>query len=316
MPTAQDGWEPHTATAHAVVKAGFKYDPKQDIIYSKMDAWQRKMGYTWAYDVAAPGMCMIIDCEPFYFTWGGKKWMIELWKGQYGLETGAEIGVYNRVDAGITGFERATMYACASDQEIAWLNLSFALKRNGQLLFRRGPRPHWWLTGFKWGVFTEHTSDLTMDVAIEFEHDNMRQQFVNAVTKVGYFPATMGRTVSFQFNKPKTPQPGSRSTLEQPMMTANKALVEKYVALKKQLGLSNNDPNGFDLHQAGSVARAVAPQVVRKVAEPVVRKAVEKVEKIAEKGHQIVHDHSKQQAVMNDMFAAFHNKVWRSSRQE
>ena len=32
----------------------------------------------------------IIDCEPIYFSYGGKRWLIELWKGQYALTTGAE----------------------------------------------------------------------------------------------------------------------------------------------------------------------------------------------------------------------------------
>ena len=41
---------------------------------------------------------MIIDCEPICFMYGGKNWMIELWKGQYGLETGGEIGVYNAAE--------------------------------------------------------------------------------------------------------------------------------------------------------------------------------------------------------------------------
>jgi hypothetical protein len=320
MPYAYQGWAPHTATAHAVFKAGFSYDPQQDIIYSKMDAWQYQVGFTWSYDVASPHLRMILDCEPFYFTYGGKKWMIELWKGQYGLETGAEIGVYTCVDTGVSGVERQTMYGCASKQEYHWLKLKFVLKRtNGgpPLTLHRGPEHHWWLTGFKWGEFTERTSDLTMDVAIEFQHDEMRRQFVNAATKLGYYPATTGRTVTFQFIKPKTPQPASRAGREQQMQSGNKVLVDKYRVLKRQLGLSSNDPNGFDFRQAVEVARPVAVQTVRKVVEPVVRKGFEKVqkaaEKVADRGRQIVPDHHKEKAVLQDIFAAFHNKVWKTS---
>ena len=57
---------------------------------------QRYFGYAYAYDAAALAMNAIIDCEPIFFDYAGKTWMIELWKGQYGLETGCEIGVYNR----------------------------------------------------------------------------------------------------------------------------------------------------------------------------------------------------------------------------
>lgn len=48
----------------AIEAAGYSYDPKQDIFYSNMDAWQRNMGYCRLYDEAAAPMGMIIDCEP------------------------------------------------------------------------------------------------------------------------------------------------------------------------------------------------------------------------------------------------------------
>jgi hypothetical protein len=94
-----------------------------------------------------------------------KTWMIELWKGQYGLETGCEIGVYNRtigstsfvyriLDAtvgqrpGDTNPSHNLFFDCASDSEL--LLMSSTLYRNGQKVFSRGPEKHWWLTGFKW----------------------------------------------------------------------------------------------------------------------------------------------------------------------
>ena len=89
-------WTPQSVLALAVDAAGFRYDPRQDIIYSKMYPLQRHFGYAYGYDAAALAMNAIIDCEPIFFDYAGKTWMIELWKGQYGLETGCEIGVYNR----------------------------------------------------------------------------------------------------------------------------------------------------------------------------------------------------------------------------
>src|SRR5690242_20482520 len=93
MPTP---WTPTSVLAQAVYLAGFLYDPDQDIIYSRMDALQRNFGYAFGYDAAALAMNAVIDCEPVFFDYDGKHWMIELWKGQYGLETGCEIGVYTR----------------------------------------------------------------------------------------------------------------------------------------------------------------------------------------------------------------------------
>lgn len=73
---------------------GFAYDPSQDLFYSLMDCWQRNFGYCRLYDEATATFSMIIDCEPIYFRYGGKKWLIEFWKGQYGMTTGGEIGIY------------------------------------------------------------------------------------------------------------------------------------------------------------------------------------------------------------------------------
>ena len=73
---------------------GFAYDGRQNIFYSRMDSWQRKYGYGRMFDEAAAPLNMIIDCEPVYFEYKDKRWLIEFWKGQYGIATGAEVGVY------------------------------------------------------------------------------------------------------------------------------------------------------------------------------------------------------------------------------
>lgn len=78
-------WKPTSSLGLAVYEAGFLYDPDQGIIYSRLDAVQRDFGYAYGYDAAAVGMTALIDCEPIFFDYAGKHWMIELWKGQYGL---------------------------------------------------------------------------------------------------------------------------------------------------------------------------------------------------------------------------------------
>lgn len=73
---------------------GFQYDMRKDLFYSSMHTWQRKMGYCRFYDEKAPVLDMDIDSEPFYFTYNGYDWLVEVWKGQYGMTTGAEVGIY------------------------------------------------------------------------------------------------------------------------------------------------------------------------------------------------------------------------------
>ena len=262
-------WHPRSDLATLVFDVGFEYDPGQDIIKSRLQAWQRTVGFTWAYDVACPAMQMIIDCEPVYFTHGGKNWMIELWKGQYGLETGGEIGVYNQlaspppgatatsiwnalraivpaIDSLAEGARESTaFYRCVGDKEM--LEMHFTLKRDGKALFTRGPEKHWWLTGFKWGEFTRDTSRLTMDAEITFDDSGMLTAFTTALRTLGYrdIQASGPLTVAFTFAKPFTTQPITRfpETLHQ---DANEELVRRYNTLKSDLKLPSNDPNLID----------------------------------------------------------------------
>ena len=73
---------------------GYSYVSSQDLFTSRIDAWQRGFGYCALYDKAALRFNMIFDCLPVYFDYQGKTWLIEFWKGQYGINTGCEIGVY------------------------------------------------------------------------------------------------------------------------------------------------------------------------------------------------------------------------------
>lgn len=109
--------------------------------------------------------------------------MIELWKGQYGITTGAEIGIYNTASDDIkTKQFTGTYYDCASDDER--LDMSFVLRKNGKVLFKRSGI-HWWLTGFKLGEFS-HLDTLTMDAKIKFPNRTMRDAFVNGLVDIGY----------------------------------------------------------------------------------------------------------------------------------
>ncbi|MCH1981700.1 DUF4474 domain-containing protein [Ruminococcus sp. OA3] len=192
-------------------EAGFAYEMNGDYFYSLMNCWQREVGYCRLYDEAAPLFNMIMDCEPVTFSYGGKRWLIELWKGQYGITTGGEIGVYNteREDIEDNKF-KGTFYENIGDDER--LGLSFVLKKNGKAILRRKDL-HWWLTGFKLGEFSEPNA-LTMDAAITFPDRQMRDAFTDSLMRIGYgrheFSVRM-KTVSIHYTKPHSPQTESRN---------------------------------------------------------------------------------------------------------
>ena len=94
---------------------GFLSCPQQNIITSDIDSWQRTFGYTRLFDYSAPHFKMVFDCEPVYFDYDNKTWLIEFWKGQYGISCGAEIGIY-RADT-ILSPDRLTKIGRASCRE-------------------------------------------------------------------------------------------------------------------------------------------------------------------------------------------------------
>ena len=177
---------------------GFLYDMCQDIFYSSRNPWQRKMGYGKIYDRMAPSMNMIIDCEPICFPYDDREWMIELWKGQYGITSGAEIGVY---------IKKNDFYQSVSDDEM--LKMRFSLFHNNHMMMQRKDR-HWWLTGFKLGEYSRRR-DLIMEAEIIFPTVEMKDAFVGACRKLGYRRENLKysyRSVWICFEKPKSKQPG------------------------------------------------------------------------------------------------------------
>lgn len=190
---------------------GFAYDHAQDIFYLVMDPWQREFGYCSLYDDAAVSFSMVMDCEPIRFEYAGKKWLIELWKGQYGMTTGAEIGIYysKGQELDIPAVFSGIFYESVPNEEM--LEMSYVLRKNGQPLFSRSGR-HWWLTGFKLGEFSE-PEELTMDITIELKDRAMTQAFVSALKKLGYLSFHLDihdRTVRFSYVQPYSKQSDNR----------------------------------------------------------------------------------------------------------
>jgi hypothetical protein len=218
---------------------GYAYDWQQDVFYSVQNPWQRKMGYCSMYDVSSAALGMVIDCEPFYFNYGGKKWMLELWKGQYGITLGGEIGIYNTTgpDLNIPGVFNGTFYFCAGDAEN--LSMTYTLLRRDKALFNRAAR-HWWLTGFRLGEYAR-PSALVMEASITFKDAAMTEAFLESVRRAGYQESEIkhsGNTVLLIFSKPHSRQPITRHGLISFIaMHSNKRLVKKYRKLTK--GLTN-----------------------------------------------------------------------------
>lgn len=220
----------------SINQAGFDYDKEQGIFYSMIDAWQYDYGYCRFYDEFSAPLSIIFDCEPIYFNYNNKRWLIEFWKGQYGICTGAEVGVYasEKTIYNETMNSENIFYDKISPKE--FLDISIVVKKNGEVIFERKDK-HWWLTGFILGEFSE-PYELSVDINITLINEEMRNSFIQGLNYAGYDNKQIKikeNSVSICFDKPKTEQPYTNIKLLNNMMQRkNEDLCNVYNNITKQ----------------------------------------------------------------------------------
>ena len=191
---------------------GYSYIRSQDIFTTRIDAWQRAFGYCTLYDHVAPRLRMIFNCLPVYFDYQGRTWLIELWKGQYGINTGCEMGVYY-ADRILDEDEwTKTLFQCADDQHMP--HLSFTLLQKNQDIAHLCCR-HWWLTSFIMGYFSR-PCDLVLCCAISFPNTEMSSAFIRGLIHAGFDRKEIylcHTTVSFNFSSAGQPASGQTAGL-------------------------------------------------------------------------------------------------------
>lgn len=183
----------------ALFPFGFAFDLNCDVVVSKNDVWQRDLGYMDLYDYKAPFFYMVFDADPICFKYKGREYRIELWKGQYGITTGAEIGIYVRYcNSGYPEY----FYPAATDDER--LKMQFVLMKKCDLFCRCDNS--WWLTGFDVGAFSK-PKNLKMDVCIHMPDCDMRDAFIDALIQAGYSHCQInicGDAVCFEYCCPNS----------------------------------------------------------------------------------------------------------------
>ena len=160
---------------------GYYYVCDQDLISTRNDAWQRQAGYTALFDKAALSLHMVFDALPIYFDYRGRTRLIELWKGQYSINTGAEVGIYH-ADRLLSPEEYAIAhFQAVSDNER--LPVTFKLF-HGENLLATMSHTTWWLTAFLVGMFTK-PSHLILEATIGFPCQEMQSRFLEALDRMG-----------------------------------------------------------------------------------------------------------------------------------
>lgn len=198
---------------------GFFYEPRQDIFTSETDAPQKIFGYTTLYDLSAPYFNMVFDYETIYFNYNARTWLIELWKGQYGINTGCELGIYYTDKIISPDKYNSTLFRAADTKDMPDISLSLSRScpnpshqsRSCQNRSRQSRNccsdklgrmhgRHWWLTVFKMGTFT-NPKNVCVDASIHFKDYTMMYRFLDSFRKTlpdtSY--QTIGTSVLFPF---------------------------------------------------------------------------------------------------------------------
>ena len=192
LPKAPKYIPPDTDIDFAKVNlASYKYDPDGNFYYTDdKDCWQENFGFNEVYDNFAPLTMMYYDTVRTIFEYGGKEWLIQTWKGQYGMVfVGGEVGIYTR-DLGSGG----SHFTCADKED--WLNMEMAFMwdeyddGNYNAIFNRDYEKYWWATGFVVGFpngsLRKTLEEFRLVTHITFKDTEMANAFCEAFEENGF----------------------------------------------------------------------------------------------------------------------------------
>ena len=160
---------------------GYCYVPEWDVFSTRRDAWQKDFGYRKLFDKASPYFNMVYETLPVHFDYNGKTWLIQIWKGQYGICTGCEAGVYHADGIVDRKDWNNTTFHAADGCEM--LDITTELWRDGRRVASLRDE-HWWLTIFDVGTFSK-PSQLCLNVSIQFPNMEMKNAFLEALWDTG-----------------------------------------------------------------------------------------------------------------------------------
>lgn len=169
----------------AFVFLSFKYSPEEGYFYTVQEPFQAAFGFNELYDRFAFVANCYVDTIRCKFRYNSRDWMVQLWKGGYGvfLCTGGEVGIYNKpLDRGVEHYDSA--------KQGDWIGMEMTIYREGVRLFTRSLEDCWWLTGFAWGTlpgfFQAPRVQCVMDSTLTFPNAEMASLFAGQLTKKGF----------------------------------------------------------------------------------------------------------------------------------
>ncbi len=161
-----------------VMGTGFNFSITEMMVYATSEAWMRDFGFCVFYDIAANSMPLLwnYNTRRFKFDYDGLEWMVQIWKGNYLIANGAEVGLYNR-----TADKFGTFYNCAEDDRM--IPMSMQLYAGDKLIVNQEEQLHWWINGFRINGVHYPVSSLTLFFTLEMPDEEMLNAFCNSIDK-------------------------------------------------------------------------------------------------------------------------------------
>ncbi len=169
----------------------YQYSYIDDYYYTNdKDAWQYNFGFGKIYDFVSPYILLEYDYIRVFFTYENKDWMLQMWKGQYGLVFyGGEVGIYTKEHSD-KGIDEWTFFNCPAEED--WINMEMTLwhediNGNWNREFTREYDKYWWCTGFKNGHLRqeEPADELRLTGRMTFKDAEMTKLVADGLAECG-----------------------------------------------------------------------------------------------------------------------------------
>lgn len=166
-------------------------------------SWQKAFGFARIYDYMSPYIGFEYDYERVFFTYDNQDFMVQLWKGQYLIGYGSEIGIYHRDADGLKRDENV-LYNAADEKYWATMDMGLYHQVNEgdapedyELLFRRPVDKYWWCTGFVAGMLRDNdpADELRIEAVITFRDAAMATAFADELGNLGFKKAESADSV-------------------------------------------------------------------------------------------------------------------------
>lgn len=163
-------------STNGIFGIGFNMNLSEMLVYATIDCWMRDFGFCYLYDVMANSMPVFFNyiTRRFKFEYNDLEYMIQIWKGNYTVANGGEVGIYCRDKS-----KFGTYYDSANDEQM--LEMTMQILHGDEILVDEGPQLHWWMNGFHLGTRMYIPDSLTMKFSIVMTDEEMLNAFCESI---------------------------------------------------------------------------------------------------------------------------------------